>query len=89
MEKVFKTTHLAIDTYEEQKASGKKLSAKQTARYERQKQILDKIEKQLNAAKEKVGEEKIVYNNKDIIEELNKQGLYENKKRKMGILPIT
>lgn len=88
MEKVFKTTHLAVDTYEEQKASGKKLSAKQTARYERQKQILDKIEKQLNAAKEKVGEEKIVYDNKDIIEELNKQGLYESKKEKSESFPL-
>jgi len=88
MEKVFKTTHLAIDTYEEQQASGKKLSAKQTARYERQKQILDKIEKQLNTAKEKVGEERIVYDNKDIIEELNKQGLYENKKEKGESFPL-
>lgn len=88
MEKVFKTTHLSVDTYEEQKANGKKLSEKQTARYERQKQILEKIEKQLNSAKDKVGEERVVYNNKDIIQELNDKGLYENKKGTWESFPL-
>lgn len=79
LERVYKTTHFSVDTYEEQIENGKNLSPKQAAKYEHQKEILVKVEKQLNDYRDKVGETKITYNNNDVIKELNSYGLYKQK----------